>query len=161
MVGTVAFALAFAFFKILNALKLLRVAREAELEGLDMPEMGALGYPKDFEPAPDAQNYSRKKSRVWAGRQHHRAATTSHQSRYRLCRICGQRLHWLVLTCCLPEMVMLAKMDSFPDPFAASHVASGIAVNALSAIVQGEAMQANVGLRVSFFNAFGNGMRPS
>jgi Amt family ammonium transporter len=67
VVGTVVFASAFAFFKILNALKLLRVAREVELEGLDVPEMGAVGYPKDFEPAPDAQIYSRKKGRVSAG----------------------------------------------------------------------------------------------
>jgi len=210
---------------------------------------GALRYPKDFEPAPDAENYSRKKSRVWAGAAappcRYRISPVAIQStsniwlsapdapyiagiipscwsiprssRLTQCsttlpfsirsiaipvivtnlpvggmpingpvcvplnvrrrrfrrwrpgsldcrchqRYDGQRLHWLVLTRCLPEMVMLAKMDSFPDPFAALVVASGIAVNALPAIVQGEWMQANVGLRVSFFNAFGNGMCPS
>lgn len=42
------------FFKVLDALKLLRVSRHDELTGLDVPEMGAEGYPKDWEPAPDA-----------------------------------------------------------------------------------------------------------
>jgi len=42
------------FFKVLAAFKLLRSAPEDELKGLDMPEMGALGYPVDWEPAPDA-----------------------------------------------------------------------------------------------------------
>jgi Amt family ammonium transporter len=46
-----AFGLSYVFFKILAALKLLRVSREIELEGLDMPEMGALGYPVDWEPS--------------------------------------------------------------------------------------------------------------
>lgn len=57
--GTVA-VLSFVFFKVLAALKMLRVSREVELAGLDMPEMGALGYPKDFEPGPDAVIYTRK-----------------------------------------------------------------------------------------------------
>jgi hypothetical protein len=48
-------------------LKLLRVSREVELEGLDGPEMGSYGYPKDFEPEPGAEVYSRKKSRISAG----------------------------------------------------------------------------------------------
>jgi Amt family ammonium transporter len=48
------FGLSFAFFKLLAALKLLRVSREVELQGLDMPEMGALGYPTDWEPSADA-----------------------------------------------------------------------------------------------------------
>jgi Amt family ammonium transporter len=66
-VGGTVFVASFIFFKILNALKLLRVSREVELEGLDGPEMGALGYPKDFEPELGAEVYSRKKSRVSAG----------------------------------------------------------------------------------------------
>ena len=66
-VGGTVFVAAFIFFKILAAVKVLRVSREAELEGLDMPEMGSLGYPKDFEPEPGAEVYSRKKSRVSAG----------------------------------------------------------------------------------------------
>ena len=39
------------FFKVLAALKLLRVSREVELQGLDVPEMGALGSPVDWEPS--------------------------------------------------------------------------------------------------------------
>jgi Amt family ammonium transporter len=44
----------YVLFKILAALKLMRVSRQDELAGLDMPEMGVLGYPKDFEAAADA-----------------------------------------------------------------------------------------------------------
>jgi hypothetical protein len=43
--------LTYDFFKALAALKLLRVSREVELQGLDLPEMGALGYPTDWEPS--------------------------------------------------------------------------------------------------------------
>jgi hypothetical protein len=32
-------------------LKLLRVSRDVELQGLDLPEMGTLGYPRDWEPS--------------------------------------------------------------------------------------------------------------
>ncbi|HET9914893.1 MAG TPA: hypothetical protein VFQ13_23590, partial [Anaerolineales bacterium] len=46
----VVFGLSYVFFKVLAALKLLRVSREVELQGLDLPEMGALGYPVDWEP---------------------------------------------------------------------------------------------------------------
>jgi Amt family ammonium transporter len=46
-----AFGLSYAFFKALAALKLLRVSREVELQGLDLPEMGTLGYPADWEPS--------------------------------------------------------------------------------------------------------------
>jgi Amt family ammonium transporter len=63
-VGGTVFVASFIFFKILNAVKFLRVSREVELEGLDLPEMGSLGYPKDFEPEAGAEVYSRKKSRV-------------------------------------------------------------------------------------------------
>lgn len=45
------FGLSYVFFKVLAALKLLRVSREVELQGLDLPEMGALGYPPDWEPS--------------------------------------------------------------------------------------------------------------
>ncbi|MHC1781179.1 MAG: ammonium transporter [Anaerolineaceae bacterium] len=44
------FGLSFIFFKILAALKLLRVDKEVELAGLDVPEMGTMGYPVDWEP---------------------------------------------------------------------------------------------------------------
>ena len=70
--GTVA-VLSFVFFKVLAALKMLRVSREVELQGLDMPEMGSVGYPKDFEPGPDAVIYTRKS----AARQTIRAGATA------------------------------------------------------------------------------------
>lgn len=50
------FGLSYLFFKLLAALKLLRVSREVELQGLDLPEMGALGYPADWEPAPEVDD---------------------------------------------------------------------------------------------------------
>jgi ammonium transporter, Amt family len=46
--------LSYLFFKVLDALKLLRVSAKVELEGLDLPEMGAEGYPKDWEPSAEA-----------------------------------------------------------------------------------------------------------
>jgi Amt family ammonium transporter len=67
-VGGTVFISSLIFFKILVAVKMLRVSREVELEGLDGPEMGSYGYPKDFEPEPGAEVYSRKnKGRVSAG----------------------------------------------------------------------------------------------
>ena len=66
-VGLTVFVASFVFFKILSALRLLRVSREVELQGLDEPEMGASGYPKDFEPEPGAEIYSRNKGRAPAG----------------------------------------------------------------------------------------------
>ncbi len=44
------FGLSYVFFKVLAAFKVLRVSREVELQGLDIPEMGAVGYPVDWEP---------------------------------------------------------------------------------------------------------------
>jgi Amt family ammonium transporter len=38
------FGLSLVFFKVLNAFKLLRSKPQDEIMGLDMPEMGALGY---------------------------------------------------------------------------------------------------------------------
>ena len=38
------FGLSLLFFKLLSALKLLRTKPQDEIMGLDMPEMGALGY---------------------------------------------------------------------------------------------------------------------
>jgi Amt family ammonium transporter len=46
-----AFGLSYVFFKVLSALKLLRVSRAVEIQGLDEPEMGTRGYPKDWEPS--------------------------------------------------------------------------------------------------------------
>jgi Amt family ammonium transporter len=50
----VAGGLSYVFFKVLAAAKLLRVSAAVELAGLDIPEMGAEGYPKDWEPGADA-----------------------------------------------------------------------------------------------------------
>lgn len=46
--------LSYVFFKILDAFGLLRVSRTDELAGLDVPEMGSLGYPPDFVAASGA-----------------------------------------------------------------------------------------------------------
>jgi len=52
----------YVFFKIVDSMNLLRVSREVELAGLDMPEMGMEAYPKDWEPAKDAIIYGREKT---------------------------------------------------------------------------------------------------
>jgi Amt family ammonium transporter len=41
------FAMAYAWFKLSNLITPIRVSAETEMAGLDMPEMGAMGYP-DF-----------------------------------------------------------------------------------------------------------------
>jgi Amt family ammonium transporter len=41
-----AFAFTFVVFKVVNAVRPLRVSKEAELEGLDVPEFGMLAYPE-------------------------------------------------------------------------------------------------------------------
>jgi ammonium transporter, Amt family len=67
-VFTAVFGLSFVFFKVCGALKLLRVSPEVELKGLDLPEMGAEGYPKDWEPSPEAiAGVTSKSGRVPAG----------------------------------------------------------------------------------------------
>jgi ammonium transporter, Amt family len=47
VVAAFGFIMAFVWFKFSNLITPLRVNRETEIEGLDLPEMGALGYP-DF-----------------------------------------------------------------------------------------------------------------
>jgi Amt family ammonium transporter len=42
-----AFALTYVVFKLVNAARPIRVAREVELEGLDLPEFGMLAYPEE------------------------------------------------------------------------------------------------------------------
>jgi Amt family ammonium transporter len=42
------------FFKVLDKIIGNRVSAEVELQGLDLPEMGALAYP-EFQIAPGAQ----------------------------------------------------------------------------------------------------------
>ncbi len=46
--AALAFGVAYVLFKMTNKLTPIRVSRDTELQGLDIPEMGALGYP-DFE----------------------------------------------------------------------------------------------------------------
>jgi Amt family ammonium transporter len=46
----------FVFFKVLDAIIGNRVSAEVELEGLDVPEMGAMGYP-DFVLTPGPQGH--------------------------------------------------------------------------------------------------------
>ncbi|MFO1093322.1 MAG: ammonium transporter [Planctomycetaceae bacterium] len=46
--------MAFVWFKVSNLITPLRVSEDVEREGLDIPEMGALGYP-DFTPSPSAK----------------------------------------------------------------------------------------------------------
>jgi Amt family ammonium transporter len=48
MIWTVLFGIAFAFFKIQNAVMKggIRPSAEMELAGMDIPEMGALAYPE-------------------------------------------------------------------------------------------------------------------
>ncbi len=55
VIWTVIFGIAFAFFKLQNTLTKggIRPTAEMEIEGMDMPEMGALAYP-EFEPFADS-----------------------------------------------------------------------------------------------------------
>lgn len=48
-----AFGSTYIVFKIVNAIKSMRVSREVELEGLDVPQFGTLAYPDDPIAAPD------------------------------------------------------------------------------------------------------------
>ena len=48
------FVMAYVWFKLTNLITPIRVAEEIELEGLDGPEMGALGYP-DFAVHPGSR----------------------------------------------------------------------------------------------------------
>ena len=50
-IGIWAFGSTFVVFKIVNAIKSMRVSKEAELEGLDVPEFGTLAYPEDEYPS--------------------------------------------------------------------------------------------------------------
>ena len=42
-----AFGATFAVFKVVNSVKSMRVSKEVELEGLDVPEFGMVAYPED------------------------------------------------------------------------------------------------------------------
>ncbi len=65
MICTVIFGIAYAFFKIQNAVMKggIRPTAEVELEGMDIPEMGVLAYPEDAVVTDDGEllpsNYTR------------------------------------------------------------------------------------------------------
>lgn len=62
-------ATSLVFFTILKRLNLLRVSAAVELAGLDMDEMGAEGYPKDWEPSAEARAIpDQGQSGGWSGR---------------------------------------------------------------------------------------------
>jgi len=50
------FVMAYVWFKISDLITPLRVSKETEIEGLDVPEMGVLGYP-DFVLHPSAAGF--------------------------------------------------------------------------------------------------------
>jgi Amt family ammonium transporter len=56
--------LSFVFFKVLNALKLLRVAPDVEVRGLDIPEMGVHGYFGDESYVPGTPSPAKMPSNV-------------------------------------------------------------------------------------------------
>ena len=47
------FTMAYVWFKVSDLITPIRVSKEIEIEGLDGPEMGVLGYP-DFQLHPSA-----------------------------------------------------------------------------------------------------------
>jgi Amt family ammonium transporter len=48
-----AFGATFVVFKVVNAIKSMRVSADVELEGLDVPQFGGLAYPDDVMALPD------------------------------------------------------------------------------------------------------------
>ena len=54
VVSVFGFVMAYVWFKLSNLITPIRVSAETEIEGLDGPEMGALGYP-DFQIHPSGQ----------------------------------------------------------------------------------------------------------
>ena len=50
------FVMAYVWFKISDLITPIRVSKEVEIEGLDGPEMGVLGYP-DFQLHPSAGGF--------------------------------------------------------------------------------------------------------
>jgi Amt family ammonium transporter len=63
------FVLFYAFFKLVEVTMGNRVSAEAELEGLDVPEMGILGYP-DFVIQPGTEGISAARASTSAGAAH-------------------------------------------------------------------------------------------
>jgi len=42
-----AFGFTYVVFKMVSAIRTIRVSKEVELEGLDMPEFGMVAYPQE------------------------------------------------------------------------------------------------------------------
>jgi ammonium transporter, Amt family len=57
VVAVFGFVMAYVWFKISDLITPLRVSKETEIEGLDGPEMGVLGYP-DFQLHPSGVGFS-------------------------------------------------------------------------------------------------------
>jgi len=57
VVAIFGFCMAYVWFKVSDLITPIRVSKETEIEGLDGPEMGTLGYP-DFQIHPDALGFS-------------------------------------------------------------------------------------------------------
>ena len=51
VIFVVPFGISFVIFKAMHAAGVMRVSPDVELAGLDVVEMGAEGYPADFEPS--------------------------------------------------------------------------------------------------------------
>ncbi len=58
--------LSYVFFLGVKAIGHLRSDVEHELQGLDLPEMGSIGYPKDFEPSTEAVREALKGAKAGA-----------------------------------------------------------------------------------------------
>lgn len=64
---TFGFIMAYVWFKISNLITPIRVSAETEMAGLDMPEMGALGYP-DFQLVKETGTRPRSKQKPRSSR---------------------------------------------------------------------------------------------
>jgi hypothetical protein len=62
-----AFGFTYLVFSLVNSSKSMRVSKEVELEGLDIPEFGMDAYPEDRVEmlAPGAQRQEHKFARAW------------------------------------------------------------------------------------------------
>ncbi len=65
-IAVVVVGLSYVFFLGVKSIGLLRSDVEHELQGLDIPEMGSLGYPKDFEPTTDVVREALKGAKAGA-----------------------------------------------------------------------------------------------
>ena len=57
VVAVFGFVMAYVWFKVSDLITPIRVSKETEIEGLDAPEMGVLGYP-DFQLHPSGLGFT-------------------------------------------------------------------------------------------------------